>query len=230
MLLLPHSGPLVLGVTWTLQRELVFYLLFSVSFFSRRAGLIILTIWQVAVVVFTVVGSPLGPWGNAIFGVSNLGFGLGLLIAISVDRIRIKRPRLLAAAGVLVFLVLLTTEYRIGGPIESDFRPLTMPLSVLLYTTAAAIGILGLVAFDRRGGGRYHKAITVLGGSSYVLYLVHGPIGSVFIRGLKPLHLSSEVLFLSLVIAPVIAAALIHLWIERPILRALRDPRKNAGS
>lgn len=222
MLLLPHAGPLVLGVTWTLQRELIFYFLFAVAVLNQRIGLVVLAAWQVGVIGNMALRLNMGPWGTAFFDVANLGFGAGLLIAVFHERLRIAQPLAMAGAGAVFYVVLLVVEWRISGPMTSDFRPLGAQTGTILYTGAAAIGILGLIAHDRRGGARESRLVAALGGCSYVLYLVHGPVGSVLIRAARPLRLSPEMTMIMLTVVPVLVALALHLWVEKPILQALR--------
>lgn len=225
MLLLPHAGPMVLGVTWTLQRELIFYFLFATALFNRRIGVIVLAGWQLSVAIATVLRLPSGPWALAVFDAHNLGFGAGLLIGIYGTRLRIKRPLLLAALGAILFTTLLILEWRIGGVASSDFRPLGRWISPILYTGAAGICLLGLVLHDQRGTSRIPSFVATLGGASYVLYLVHPPVLSLLIRATGRFHMAPELQLFVLVAGSVVVAVALHLWVEKPILRALRPKR-----
>jgi exopolysaccharide production protein ExoZ len=229
MLLLPHGGLMVLGVTWTLQRELVFYFLFATALFDRRLGVIVLAGWQLAVMFATALRLPNGPWTLAVFDVHNLGFGVGLLIGIYGTRMRFTRPLLLAALGALIFIALLVLEWRVGGPPSSDFRPLGRWTSPMLYTAASGICLLGLVLHDQRGTGRTSRLVGTLGGASYVLYLVHPPVLSLLIRAIGRFHLPPELQLFVLVAGSVVVAAALHLWVEKPILRALRPKHGLSG-
>jgi peptidoglycan/LPS O-acetylase OafA/YrhL len=225
MALLPHPGPLVLGVTWTLQRELVFYLLFSITILSRRTGFALLCLWQLAIVVSTVLHLEWGVYGSALLDVDNAGFGLGLLVAAFIDRITIPRPARIALLGAALYVALLLAEWWIGGPMEADIRPLGRWLSPLLYSGAATILLIGLVRHDMQRPRPQHRFVGYLGGCSYVLYLVHGPVGSIAIRALKPLKAHPDIQFWVLSAASVAVALVVHIWLERPVLAWLRARR-----
>jgi exopolysaccharide production protein ExoZ len=228
LFLLPHAGPLTLGVAWTLQRELVFYLLFSLAIVNRRLGLGVLAMWQVAILVSTALQMSWGPWGSALFDVDNIGFGLGLLIAATIERISVPRPRLVALFGIVLYLALMIVEWRIGGPVAANVRPLGRWTTPLGYSLASGICVLGLVHMDLSRPRAENRLVAILGGTSYVLYLTHGPVGSVLVRLLRHARLGPELLFIALVIGPILVAVLLFSFVERPILRALRPkpPRR----
>ena len=224
MLLLPHAGPTVLGVTWTLTRELVFYLLFSLLIVNRRAGIVALIAWQAGVLAATLLRLSLGPWGAALFDVHNLGFGVGLLIAAAGIRGSPGQARAAAWLGALGFAALLLMEWRIGGPVDAELRPLGRWLSPVLYTAAAGLCLAGLAALDARAPRRERPWLQALGGCSYVLYLVHNPVGSIAFRVLdrSPVRLGPEAMMLALAAIAVAAALALHWWIERPLMARLR--------
>ena len=222
MFLVPHEGSLTLGVTWTLQRELVFYVIFLVALLNRRIGLATLFAWQLLVLILGATKSLNSPIEIAVFDIHNLGFGIGLLIALFSKNIRGLDLKLFLVIGLCAFAFLMFLEFKLGGPLDPDFRPLGHRLSPVLYSTAAAFCLMGLLSIDMNGVGREYKLISVLGGSSYVLYLVHGPVGSVVIRLTSKMHFPPNLSFLALIVMPVFVAIVLHLWIEKPILKALR--------
>lgn len=223
MLLLPHDGPLILGVTWTLQRELIFYALFAIALWNRKIGMSILLGWQLSILTVSLFWADLDPWLTAIFDIQNIGFGIGLLIAISLQRLRQYNLVPILPIGMFMFTLLLILEWYIGGPFDAEFRPLGKWLSPVLYTIAAAAILVGLIAKDQRTNGRANAVFTLLGGASYVLYLVHGPVGSVMVRIATRLYLPLSVGFALIIIAPICVAVVLHIWVEKPILRWLRQ-------
>jgi peptidoglycan/LPS O-acetylase OafA/YrhL len=224
MLLIPHGGPMVLGVTWTLIREAIFYALFATLLVDRRLGLAVLIAWQGAVAIRAASGMALPPFGDALLDVHNLGFGLGMAIAAMPPLRPLALARATAAAGLAGFAALLAIEWRIGGPLDADFLPLGGWLGPLLYTGAAAMLLLGLASSDRLRPRRESAAIGVLGGASYLLYLIHGPIGSFAIRALGrlPVALPPAAMLGVLAAMAIVAAVIVHVVVERPLLASLR--------
>jgi len=51
MTLLPHVGEPILGVAWTLQHEIIFYLLFSIAIINTQAGIFIFFIWLILILI-----------------------------------------------------------------------------------------------------------------------------------------------------------------------------------
>ena len=56
LLLLPMPDMPILPVAWTLQHEMLFYVLFTVFILSRSTGLLIFSIWPVACIAYQLLG------------------------------------------------------------------------------------------------------------------------------------------------------------------------------
>lgn len=230
LLLLPHRPPLVLGVTWTLTRELVFYLLFAVWIAHRVAGAVALALWQAGVAVCLVTGPALGPWGTAVFGPHNLGFGIGMLIALAPPLPSRRTASTAAIVGACLFVALMIVEWRIGVASDPESYPFGPRLSPLLYTSAAALALAGLASIDEYHVRPERRLVKILGGSSYVLYLVHGLVGSLAVRALVRLPVGPEWLLAALTLLAIGAAIALHLAVETPILRRLRALRRERAA
>lgn len=230
MLLLPHRGPLVLGVTWTLTRELVFYLLFSLWIAHRAAGAVALALWQAGVVLCLVTGPALGPWGTAIFGPHNIGFGIGMLIALAPPLPSRRTAAAAAIAGAAAFVALMAIEWHVGVGSDPDSLPLGPRLSPLLYTSAAGLALAGLASIDEHHVRPERRLVKILGGSSYVLYLVHGLVGSLAVRALVRLPVGPEWLLAVLTLLAIGAAIALHLAVDVPVLRRLRALRRERAA
>lgn len=62
----------------------------------------------------------------------------------------------------------------------------------------------------------------ILGGASYILYLVHQPIGSIALRGLPGVSiLPREITLVMIAVISVAAAVALHMVVERPLLKFL---------
>ena len=193
-------GP-ALTVAWTLQHEILFYLLFGILFFTGRLkeGLVL---WVAAIALAWAIGIT-----NVIpLSIINLEFIFGILAAVAV-----KRGVHLSAwfAPPLFALWLL-----LGAPRD---------LSVLVGLSLAFL-IAPLAAADLRGSIRTPSFLVFLGAASYSIYLIHNPAISVIARFTAPLAW-----WLALPLAFVLAAAcgcLYHLAYERPALRVRLGARK----
>lgn len=226
-LLLPTDGDGIIQQSWTLRHEVVFYALFAVAIWNLRIGTAVLVAWQGAVlIVGTACSGTLPQALMPFFYIYNIGFGLGIATAWAADRWRPSRPGTIALAGLAFFAACLAAEWYLG---RSDYSPTQLPLggiaSPLLYLAASAIVIFGATGFDRRRALPCQDQIRILGGCSYVLYLLHTTVGSVTIRlfGLPILKsVPDGLVFLAMLSASVLVAVGVHLWVEKPVLRFLR--------
>lgn len=223
VLLIPHHGPVLINLTWTLQREVVFYTFFAFLLINARLGLVLLVIWQVAIISSFLFSINLGLYGTKLLGLNNIGFGLGMLIALYFNQLTWKAHFALLI-GAAMFVGAMAAAWWVGGPFSGEVRPLGLNNSILIFTAAAFLLVLGLVARDKLAEKSERPMFELLGGASYILYLVHAPVGSVMMRALLKLRvrLSGEVMLIILTVAAVVTAIVLHWYIERPIINKLR--------
>ncbi len=206
--LLHFTSPTVLAVAWTLYYEVLFYLLFAIAIVSRRAGIALLVVWQLA--------SLLLPNGF-LLATLNLLFGAGMLAAWLVGRRAVPAPMLVAAAGVVIFT---------AAGIDEDYGSIVRPgLRVFVYGLGSFLAVIGAVELERQAKLSIAPFWRRLGDASYVLYLIHYPLISLLARLL--LHVPiAPLLSYVLVLGVVVAGALaLHTLVERPLLAWLGRAR-----
>jgi exopolysaccharide production protein ExoZ len=219
ILLIPMQSPATLGVSWSLRHEMVFYAIFAVAIALGARGMRLLIAWQVMVVAaipffdMSEGGTPL----TAVLGTFNLGFGMGMLTAWGADRL--EKPLRALALGAAALLTLASIEWWIGRDLPISVAPLGSVVTPLCYSVAAALMVAGLVGWERAGGTFRHEGLwTLLGGSSYLLYLLHGMVGSVLIR-IVPAFVPPAATLGLLCLTAILVAALAHRLVEAPFLR-----------
>lgn len=219
ILLLPMQSPATLGVSWSLRHEIVFYAIFAVAIALGKRGMRVLIAWQLMVVAaipffdLSEGGTPL----TAVLGTFNLGFGLGMLTAWGADRL--ERPLRALALGAAALLTLAYTEWWIGRDLPISVAPMGPIFTPLFYSVAAAMIVAGLVGWERAGGTfRLERMWTLLGGASYLLYLLHGMVGSVLIR-IVPASAPPAVTLGLLCLTSILVAGVVHRLVEAPFLR-----------
>lgn len=234
-LLLPHRDESVIGAVWTLRREAIFYLLFAIAIVRPGIGIVLLVVWQLGVVVqaihpfFTLGAEP-----QMLFGIHNLGFGIGMALALVVPRRPFAHHRWLIALGCTLYVATMAVEWRFGGQGATIDAGATDLLGTLAYLFASSLIVAGMVSRDllvpRQGSALRAR----LGESSYALYLTQGPIGSVAIRVFQPIWglVSPEVLMLLLSATTIVGALAINQFVEQPLRRFLssrsaRKPRRS---
>jgi exopolysaccharide production protein ExoZ len=228
LLLVPREGILTLPPAWTLQHEVVFYLIFTLMIASRMVGIIALGLWQavcILVVVFSLHDSNYLLPINKLIGVHNLGFGVGIGIAVffASPIFRAARSILLtggamAAVGLVGMFV---GEWIIGPKLFGGG-----PALVLTYFTVYTLLILGLLSIRQREFRALDATLGILGSSSYVLYLTHAPVASIINKlcGLPVLQpiMGPGIAYTGSVLACVVAAIAIHFFLERPVIKWLK--------
>jgi exopolysaccharide production protein ExoZ len=226
LMLLPHAES-ILSISWTLRHEAVFYALFLLAIVFGRAAFWLIAIW--IVVSLLNAGRPLTEADlgltSVVSGVLNLGFGLGMIAAVAVARGAQISPRAAVLAG---FAMLAGTSVWVwlsqGGMGRPD------ALGVAAYLFGSMLLIFGLVRMEQRGLRLpAPRTWRVLGGSSYILYLVHQPLASALVR-LAPdaPTIPPEAAFLALATIAVGVSLALHLVAERPLLAALNSIARGA--
>lgn len=228
LLLIPREGVLTLAPAWTLQHELVFYLLFGFLIINKNLGAGVLAIWQVGclvVLVFSVLPQDYLVPATTPLGYYNFGFLFGIMIALLRERIDFVAHRrscaLLGGIGTIGLLACFVVEWRSRAPFFSSPAGNT-----LTYFFLYSLVILALLSAENKPRRILDATLGVLGAASYILYLIHEPLYSVLAKVLplsapRPFAPPTTIFLLYVVIAIAVSIVL-HLAIERPALVVLR--------
>lgn len=208
----------VYSLGWTLNYEMLFYVLFAAGLTLRRRW----TLPVVAAALVLLVGGetlagplplPLSFWGQPIV----LEFAAGMAIAL----LRRRGLRLHGALRVVVALAgvaVLMAAVQVPGPQTPWSSALWQGGGAVLLMLAAGCGREGIVPLPPV------KALAAIGDASYALYLVHPFV----IRGLREvalrLGLYEPLTFVVLALAASVAAALLlYRYFEKPATRLVRS-------
>jgi peptidoglycan/LPS O-acetylase OafA/YrhL len=211
-----YSGPF-LGVGWTLEHEMLFYAVFGVLILHRAAGLILLGSWLgwslLTAIIFPL---PAFPWALSNLWIDFLGssyhlqFGAGMLVAFFLARRALRFPMAWLAAGLTMLLATATAEGH--GSLDGLGQ-----LARLTYGLGSAMVLAGLVQGERNGQLHAPARLVFLGEASYSIYLVHVPFMMLASTLWKPSL--GVISFTILAAVGVLAGCLLHLSVERPLLR-----------
>jgi exopolysaccharide production protein ExoZ len=217
----------ILGVGWTLNLEVFFYALFTISLlFSRRLGIFLLVVVLTILVAAGGLLKPLSdttdPVTTATF-LSNpimLLFAAGVLLETAINRhdgLTFQMPFagllsvVLVGAGIVIFIGVV------------DQAPWPLSWEIFFWVLCIAIVFFAVVA-PEQGQSRVVAMLELLGDGSYSIYLSHfiviAAVGWAWQTGF------GSVGGLLFVMCAFVAAGgggvLIHLWVERPLLLGIR--------
>ena len=175
--LYPHGNP-ALSVAWTLTFELCFYLLFSISFYSRKIWNYFVVLWSVLILIFNY--SPLHNLQinqyalfRVFFSTYNIEFIIGYLLSLMIiHKIKISLKQI--SLGLISLVLLFASPFFISMK-TTDFY--------LNYLFACALFFILYATINN-----YNKKINknsimmYIGNASYSIYLIHNPLQMIIIR------------------------------------------------
>jgi exopolysaccharide production protein ExoZ len=162
LLLLPQDKMPVVGVAWTLEFELLFYLIFSLLIFNRKIFYSMFCLWGLAIVFFFMFPTDFPKIVGRIFNPLNLEFLFGCGIALIVKKTKISF-KWITSIGILSIIVSILLQY---------YNVFEMH-RVLAWGIPFTLLILGLVKLEMRKKLYIPKILLNLGDASYSIYLSH---------------------------------------------------------
>lgn len=213
----PESQPLVapiVSVGWTLNLEMMFYLLFTVAMILVRAWMV--PVLSVFLLGCAVAGKLLPASGELVAFYTQgiiLEFAFGLVLGQALLSNRLALPPWI---GVLCATI--------GGLLLA--APISVPLRVLEYGVPAALLVTGAVIAEPWVRRAPLRVLKLCGDASYSLYLWHLLILSAVFGGAAQLGVSEAwpLQESAIVIAQGVAVGL-YLLVEKPIHQSLRRLR-----
>lgn len=209
------------GVYWTLWAELKFYLLFALVVWkgvTYRRVVTFCCVWTVAAAVAVSADNPLL---TEIVQPSAAPFFIGGIALYMIRRFG-SDFTLWGIVGVSFLIAQHHAVYFPHGHAKSDVD--TNQVIAITAFVALAFGVIALIALGRLSWIRW-RVLTTAGLLTYPLYLLHQRIGWILIDGLRGVF--PTYVTLALVIAILLLAAyLVHRFVERPLSRRLRNSLK----
>lgn len=203
----------VLGVGWTLQFEMLFYALFTVSLSVRRPPLGVLLPVLVPLAVAGFLRREDWPAPLWLANGLVLEFCAGLMLAGLAQRLA-RLPLTWSLQLLVAGLVLLLTVPEPG------------PWRFALWGGPAACVVAAAVALEGRAGRRVPRIVLRIGEASYAIYLFHPFLTPVLARAVLASGLRSSLSQVMVVgvdlLACTVAGVALDAWIDRPVQRWLR--------
>lgn len=222
-LVIGDDEPKYVGVAWSLQYELVFYLAFCLLLFNVRLGAALFLGWGALVLARALGWIELSlPFklGDA----HCLEFLFGVAVGALARRRALNAPLWLLPAVLVLFVA--AALFEVFGPFGRH-----APAGRLALGLASAALLATLVALERGEALRTPIWLARIGSVSYSIYLGHILFINLTYMVLLKLglyHRLPEALVYSIALAVALTATiLIGLWIELPLVRALKDWRRS---
>lgn len=217
--LLPtHS---LVGVSWTLSYEMLFYLIFASALFLRspRGVVLFSTLMLTVVFIASSLTLPDGPWREFLARPIIFEFACGMFAALAF-RTWGDRAALPLWTGIVAMLVLLVAPALTGFPDTHGlagwprFFAWGLPSVVVVLSVLKLQPSTGILA---RGG-------ELLGDASYAIYLTHPLVATAYsfllVRWLAPFPTLLTVS--AVLIGALIGGVFTHLLVEKPLLKLTR--------
>lgn len=151
-------GKTALSVAWTLQHELLFYLIFGLAWFTGQRWIVWL--WGAACLAnyhFDIYGVVLHP--------INIEFIFGMIACIAVRRNWTSPYLLLGSIAALAIWIALGADRELSP----------------IVGLGVALALPALVAWEAKGL-HVPRSVLFLGAASYAIYLVHNPLIKLAVR------------------------------------------------
>ena len=216
------SGLVEPSPIWTLRHELIFYLVFALTFMGRSSLRLVMGLWVIMPFLLELYKGTLGAerddihLASIIFSNVNLEFGVGLITGLYWLR---KSPAADLHPPVHSFLTIgaLTFSVIVLGAFLPVARYCAIDAAVMAVASAALVWLSTRVHCSRGGLSRFGR---LLGDASYAIYLFHLHCVAIFLivfsRAMPNGNLG--LIFSMIVIACVVLGVLVHLWLERPLV------------
>jgi exopolysaccharide production protein ExoZ len=202
--LFPTARPPALSVAWTLIHEMMFYVLFLASYFTKWS-IIFSFAWVAAIIGTWSIGwTPEFPVFQILLSPLNLEFVAGMVSAYAYSRLPVRRYPALIGVGIAS-----VTAYFVAFEAE--------PNHVWFGISLAPI-VIGVALLERLKAPAPLGWLLTLGNASYAVYLVHNPIVSVVARLSASLH-SWELSLMLCMIAGTVFGVAYHFLVEKPGIR-----------
>lgn len=193
--LMPSWQPPALSVAWTLQHELVFYMLFAVFLVLNRIGTGMI-LWALTICLIALIGIEIQGPAKFLFSLINLEFGIGVLAAhVLISGTRIPYLPFFAVTPIAAFFFL-------GADREYS----------VLFGAGLAGFILWMAQVETAGRFTVHRAFVFLGAASYSIYLIHNPLLSITSRMVSGWTLT---LMFGVIVSLLVGCAYYLIWDNR---------------
>ncbi len=207
----------LLGVGWTLNFEMFFYLLFTLALGFKISPIRLIAPVLIGLTLLSPYRTPNWPvplqfWADPVV----LDFLAGMLLARTIQKGATITPAIawICVIAGLAYLFLPMPRLGLDGSV----------LRSISFTMAAALVVAGTVGLEEKIGGLIPKWVLFMGAASYALYLIHPVIAPISPTILKHLGLVYPLLAIILGVAlAIVSSIILYMLIEQPVTRRLNE-------
>lgn len=218
-LLMGGGEPKYVGVAWSLQYEVMFYIAFSTLLLHARVGCILFLMWGSYVLLLTA-GLVKTQLPLSLSSPHCFQFLAGVVVGVVARRHSLKSPLWMLWLACLSFLA--ATLFEVYGPFERHSAAGRIALGI-----SAAFVLLVLVGLERQNLLKTPHWLAKMGSVSYTIYLGHILFINVTYTALLKVglyHLLPEpVVYFSAVTVALAGTMLLGTYVELPLVHALKD-------
>lgn len=218
--LYPSRSDPIVGVAWTLQYEIVFYVFFAILILNKKIGTLIFLAWFSAIVVVNFTDHFYGytnPLVRNLTSTYSIEFFFGMFAAVMARKVNSKNGVFFLSIGTLLFLMFGTAE-------NTHLFNGDEPLARLYYGVSSTLIVIGLANIQLKED-RVYKFLLLLGSASYAIYLTHYLIIGVVYKIMEWTHLFEKfpviLTFVLFVALSITGGILLSKFIEYPLMRWL---------
>jgi exopolysaccharide production protein ExoZ len=208
-----------LKVAWTLFYEIRFYLLFGIAIINPRIGAVLGACWVLACLLL----KPFNAFTTELLSFWSFAFLFGILAALAYKRFSPKAWLVCGGLGLILCASILLGD---AMDLRSKRSWFIIPVSA-----GFALVVLSQALREKQTGSKTNRIGKLLGDASYSLYLVHSAAISAAVIIISRLGLQNTlphaVLFIPVLIGAIIVGVLAHLVVEKPLMKALRRPKRH---
>lgn len=217
LLLLPQDHDPIIGVAWTLEFEILFYLIFCILLFNKKIFYTMVTIWGFTIIYFFIYPVNFSILIGRIFNPINLEFLFGCIIALVVLK---NKFNFKWTVHLSIMLIILSSALQYYGILNIH--------RFIMWGIPFAMLILGLVKLDIKNHVKVPKILIFLGDASYSIYLTHLVTLLVLGSTLKKLNLYDKFghnIFTQLTfsVLAIVIGSVFYLIVEKPLLKLTKS-------
>lgn len=220
-LLLPSVTDPFIGVAWSLQQEIIFYLIFAICIMHAKFGVYILITWLVFIVLNWISALPFDSSivASKILLDYNIQFYFGIFAAwLNLKNIIASKHFFLILGFLLFFSTGMAENNGLINGYSSSAR--------IYYGLSSFLMVLGF-ACVKEIKGRIGISLNSLGSASYSIYLTHLIFIGIFYKILETtglfLHLPIWLTYLTLSTAGIVGGIFVSRFIEYPLMRFVKN-------